>query len=128
MPKNTASVIVVGAGPAGAAAGYFLARAGVDVLLVDQAIFPRDKICGDGNGIRALRVLEKMGLLDWAIRRGSNPFLHCLLSAPDGSRVTTRSAGPRPDAYAIPRLELDAALLAQAVGAGAQPPRVGADL
>ncbi len=120
MPENTASVIVVGAGPAGAAAGYFLAQAGVDVLLVDQATFPRDKICGDGNGIRALRALEKMGLLDWAIQRGSNPFLRCLLSAPDGSRVVTRSAGPRPDAYAIPRLELDAALLAKAVSAGAR--------
>ena len=41
-------VLVVGAGPAGAACALWLARAGVDVVLVDQHDFPRDKVCGDG--------------------------------------------------------------------------------
>ena len=55
-------VVVVGAGPAGSAAAYFLARAGVDVLLLDKTSFPRDKTCGDGVSSRALAVLECMGL------------------------------------------------------------------
>ena len=41
-------VLVVGAGPAGSAAGQWLARAGREVLLVDQHACPRDKDCGDG--------------------------------------------------------------------------------
>ena len=58
-------VIVVGAGPAGASAAYFLAGAGIDVLLVDREVFPREKVCGDGLASRALAILERMGLGDW---------------------------------------------------------------
>ncbi|MBI3790789.1 MAG: FAD-dependent oxidoreductase, partial [Gemmatimonadetes bacterium] len=39
--SDDASVIVVGAGPAGASVAAFLARDGVDVLLLDRARFPR---------------------------------------------------------------------------------------
>src|SRR5438045_3051117 len=46
--ETRADVLVVGAGPAGSAAAYHLARRGVDVLLVDKAVFPREKVCGDG--------------------------------------------------------------------------------
>ncbi|MGX1481342.1 flavin-dependent dehydrogenase [Streptomyces griseus] len=45
---HQAQVIVVGAGPAGSAAALHLARAGVDVLLLEKGTFPRDKVCGDG--------------------------------------------------------------------------------
>jgi geranylgeranyl reductase family protein len=57
-----ADVVVVGAGPAGVAASIALARAGRDVVLVDRATFPRDKICGDGLTALALRELEGLGL------------------------------------------------------------------
>ncbi len=40
-------VIIAGAGPAGSICASYLARAGVDVLLLDKDIFPRDKACGD---------------------------------------------------------------------------------
>src|SRR5437773_7500382 len=50
-------VIVVGAGPAGSTAAYRLARAGARVLLLDRARFPRDKPCGGGLTIRAVRQL-----------------------------------------------------------------------
>src|SRR6266545_488193 len=50
-------VAVVGAGPAGSTAAYRLARAGARVLLTDKARFPRDKPCGGGVTIRALRQL-----------------------------------------------------------------------
>ena len=45
--KGASDVVVVGAGPAGCAAGIVLARAGIDVCVIDAAVFPRDKICGD---------------------------------------------------------------------------------
>lgn len=59
--ERQADVIVVGAGPAGSAAAYHLATAGVDVLLLEKAAFPRDKICGDGLTPRAVKQLLAMG-------------------------------------------------------------------
>src|SRR5260370_27551135 len=55
--------VIVGAGPGGLATAHFLSRQGLDVLLVDRADFPRDKTCGDGLTPRALRVLDRMGIL-----------------------------------------------------------------
>ena len=49
--------IVVGAGPGGSTAAYELAAAGADVLLLDRARFPRDKPCGGGVLVSALRML-----------------------------------------------------------------------
>lgn len=57
-----ADVIVVGAGPAGAATAAHLAQAGVDVLLLEKSAFPRDKICGDGLTPRAVRALVRLGI------------------------------------------------------------------
>ena len=55
-------VLVIGGGPAGAAAGYWLARHGHDVTVVERKTFPRDKTCGDGLTPRAVHQLEEMGL------------------------------------------------------------------
>lgn len=56
--------LVVGAGPAGAAAAYWLAEAGHSVLLVEKKRFPREKTCGDGLTPRAVRQLQDIGLAD----------------------------------------------------------------
>ncbi len=60
--ERQADVIVVGAGPAGSSTAYHLANAGADVLLLEKAAFPRDKICGDGLTPRAVRQLVNLGL------------------------------------------------------------------
>ena len=57
-----ADVLIVGGGPAGAACGYWLAKAGHDVLIVERKAFPREKTCGDGLTPRAVYQLEEMGL------------------------------------------------------------------
>ena len=57
-----ADVIVVGAGPAGSAAACYLARSGLDVLLLEKATFPREKVCGDGLTPRAVKALVGMGV------------------------------------------------------------------
>ncbi len=59
---NDADVIVVGAGPAGSTTAYYLAAAGLDVLLLEKAAFPRDKVCGDGLTPRAARQLARIGV------------------------------------------------------------------
>jgi len=55
-------VLVIGAGPGGSTAAYFLARHGVDVALVEKAALPRDKVCGDGLTPRAVKVVAEMGI------------------------------------------------------------------
>ncbi len=57
-----ADVIVVGAGPAGSATAHRLAAAGREVLLLEKAAFPRDKVCGDGLTPRAVKSLITMGV------------------------------------------------------------------
>lgn len=62
-PRTTAAdVVIVGAGPAGCAASIVLRRRGLDVVIIDRAAFPRDKICGDGLTTAALRELDELGL------------------------------------------------------------------
>jgi geranylgeranyl reductase family protein len=57
-----ADAIIVGAGPAGSAAAYYLATAGLDVLVLEKGQFPREKVCGDGLTPRAVRALTSMGV------------------------------------------------------------------
>ena len=70
-PDNNADVIVVGAGPAGSTAATYLARSGVDVLLLEKATFPRDKVCGDGLTPRGVKQVLALGIdvsgSDWLI-------------------------------------------------------------
>ncbi|MGZ6964888.1 MAG: geranylgeranyl reductase family protein [Acidimicrobiia bacterium] len=63
MESARYDALVVGAGPAGAAAAYWLAQHGHSVLVVDKKRFPREKTCGDGLTPRAVRQLHDMGLV-----------------------------------------------------------------
>ena len=53
---------MVGAGPAGSATACYLARAGIDVLVLEKATFPREKVCGDGLTPRGVKALVSMGV------------------------------------------------------------------
>jgi geranylgeranyl reductase family protein len=57
-----AEVIVVGAGPAGSTAATYLARSGLDVLLLEKSTFPREKVCGDGLTPRGVKQLIDLGV------------------------------------------------------------------
>ena len=59
---ESADVIIVGAGPSGSATAAYLAMAGLDVLLLEKAAFPREKVCGDGLTPRAVRELITLGI------------------------------------------------------------------
>src|ERR1700756_241325 len=61
-PDSDADVIIVGAGPAGSTAATYLARAGLDVLLLEKSSFPRPKVCGDGLTPRGVKQLIDLGV------------------------------------------------------------------
>ncbi len=118
--SREADVIVVGAGPAGASTAYHLAQAGADVLLLEKASFPRDKICGDGLTPRAVKMLISMGFdLDepgWQKNKG-------LRIVGAGHRLEL----PWPELTSFPpygmvrtRMDLDALLARHAEKAGAR--------
>ena len=117
MRSLETDVLVVGAGPAGSAAGAWCARAGLDTLVVDAADFPRDKPCGDGLTPRAVAEMRRLGMSEWLKDRPANWGLRANgfgqtwhLPWPGGSMPTTGSAAPR--------TELDAAFLAVAESSG----------
>ncbi len=107
-------VLVVGAGPAGSAAATLLARGGLDVVLVDQHVFPRDKVCGDGLIPDAHRALRRLGVLDEVMAQ-AQPVTHAGLISPRGIRVDV------PGTLAVlSRRNLDDIVCRGAVRAGAR--------
>src|SRR6516165_4790166 len=112
-------VLVIGAGPAGAAAAYWLATRGRRVLVVERKHFPCDKTCGDGLTPRAVRQLHDMGLAD---RLADFQRFDGLRSI--GHGVTLELGWPEhpdfpPFGYVVRRAELDEMVATQAVKAGA---------
>ena len=107
-------VVIVGAGPAGVSAGIQLVRAGRDVVIIDKATFPRDKICGDGLTTAALRELEDLGLEPASVESWT-AVDDVIVRSPSGHTVTfalPRDAGQY--AAIATRLDLDSALVDRA--------------
>jgi geranylgeranyl reductase family protein len=105
-----ADVVVVGAGPAGTAAAIELRRAGRSVIVIDKAVFPRDKCCGDGLTTLALRELDHLGLdpgtiVDWFDVRDA------VIRSPSGREVVVAMPTTGKYSAVAPRLQLDDALV-----------------
>ena len=114
-------VIVAGSGPAGAAAAVTLARLGRSVALVDKAVFPRDKCCGDGLTTAALRRLEALGL-DPRDVPSWEPVGDVSVVGSNGRRVELRLPDDGTQfAASARREELDAAVFRLAIKEGATP-------
>jgi geranylgeranyl reductase family protein len=119
MPEDRYDVIVVGGGPAGASAAYWLASAGHRTLVVEKKRFPREKTCGDGLTPRAVRQLHDLGL-----GGRLEPFLRYdgLRSIAHGLTLEMRWPD-HPDfppyGYVIRRRDLDRMVADRAVEAGA---------
>ncbi|HEX2040821.1 MAG TPA: geranylgeranyl reductase family protein [Acidimicrobiales bacterium] len=113
----TGDVVVVGGGPAGCAAAVTLARAGREVVLVDKAVFPRDKCCGDGLTTAALRRLAALGLRPEAVPSWQ-PLDGVWLRSPSGREIELPFPPGGLYGAVARRVDLDAALLDVARAAG----------
>jgi geranylgeranyl reductase family protein len=105
---TTCDVLVVGGGPAGSSCAWRLARAGLDVVVLDRARFPRDKVCAGWVTPAVLQALD-VHLEEYADGRTLQPITGFRTSVMGDGEVLTRY--PRPVSYGIRRCEFDEHLL-----------------
>jgi len=109
-------VVVVGAGPSGATAAQVCAKAGLEVLLLDKAVFPRVKPCAGAVSVRSLRLLQAAGV-QVPKRVVERPIYGVQLMGPDQQPFILRSH--RLLAFTVKRSKFDYFLAQQAEKSGA---------
>ncbi|NKE48308.1 monooxygenase [Roseomonas frigidaquae] len=106
--------LILGGGPAGAAAAIALGRAGAAPLLVERAAQPAEKVCGEFLGADAAALLAGLGLDLAAL--GAVPIRRAIFGAGRHRGAFTLPFA----AWSLPRATLDSALLQRAAAAGAE--------
>ena len=125
MSRESSDVLVVGAGPGGSATAWHLARLGLRVVMLDRAVFPREKACSEYMSPEAVRLLARLGVVGELEAAGAVPLQGTTVVAPHGSRLTGRFALSgatdfRSAGLSVPRRVLDAQLMQAARSAGAE--------
>jgi flavin-dependent dehydrogenase len=121
---SAVDVLIVGAGPAGAACATLLARAGLEVLALDRDHFPREKPCSEYMSPEATRVLDRLGVLPELDAQGGTALQGTAVHGARGGQLAGRFAEAtvapwRPTGLSIARRTLDATLVRAARASGA---------
>jgi len=119
--KYDADVLIVGGGPSGSVCAYYLAKAGIKVILIDSEIFPRDKICGDFVSPVGLNELKRIGIWELDDFQQTNVITAASVYM-DGASLITKKL---PDIFGlpnygrvIPRVKLDNWIMNAAINQG----------
>ena len=109
IPNNEINfdVIVVGGGPAGSAAACYAADEGLKVLLLEKDNYPRDKVCGDAVGGKALKHLEELGILDTLEKSPHFIFDSVIFSNTREEKVKVEIKDSEATGYVYPRINFD---------------------
>jgi len=117
MPQTLqTSVVIIGAGPAGAATSFFLTKYGIHHIVLEKAIFPRDKVCGDACSGKTALVINRANP-EWLEEMRANavdflPSWGITFIAPNGKPIDIpfhpdRKPDTKPPGFTVPRLYFD---------------------
>ena len=106
---DSVDVVIVGGGPAGSTCARALRRAGLDVMVLDAAVFPRDKVCAGWITPQVVDTLE-LDVEDYRRSRTFQPISGFRVGLIDGVRATETNYGAQVS-YGIRRCEFDHYLL-----------------
>ena len=109
-------IVIMGAGPAGAATALKLSYLGIPSVLIDRATFPRDKVCGDALSGKVAVLLDRLdpAIMDrlrvryqptdvWGVRF-SAPSARCIDLPFSADYVRNPAAAP---GYVAKRMDFD---------------------
>jgi flavin-dependent dehydrogenase len=113
-------VVVIGGGPAGSTAAAFAAKAGLKTLLIDRAVFPREKVCGDCLNPGCWEVFNQLGVAAEIAALPSAHLRWVAFTNLRGCRIEHQFPNAGPPETGIRRSALDHALLMNAEKAGAE--------
>ena len=108
-------VVIIGAGPAGCSCSLFLSQKKIPHIIIEQSIFPRDKICGDAISGKTLSVLNKINpnIVDNFLIKSdiTLPSFGCTFVAPNGKKIEVpfkkNIEGIKPPGFVCKRLDFD---------------------
>ena len=109
IPRNEVNfdIIIVGGGPAGSATACYAANEGFKVLLLEKEKFPRDKVCGDAVGGKALKHLEELNVLKNLEKSPHFIFDSVIFSNTRDERVKVEIKNSEATGYVYPRVNFD---------------------
>ncbi len=116
--ESAFDAIVVGGGPGGSAAASYMAMDGLKVLLLEKAVYPRDKTCGDAVGGKSLKHVEELGVKATLEKTDHFRVDSIVFGAPNGKEVRIslpeEEVENREAGYSLPRRQFDTLLFRNA--------------
>ena len=111
-------IIVIGAGPAGSSCATLCAEGGLDVMILEAARFPRDKVCGDCLNPAVWPILDRLGVSS-RVRKLSSSSPQLIRFSIAGHRSMELPLRSSPGEFVVRRRDLDALLVERAIEQGA---------